>query len=238
MLSDVASQSGDPLANVGSNSVDFGRFTRYDKEGVETKLAEIRLTTKSVTHNAPASRDANREAPPHVALTRAATVNESAGKSLPSSKVLLQNALSDMQSLASALQNKAPCKLCDHVPRKSRAHYATSAPDFCGALQGMQVPRPRRAHHRGEAHTRGHPRSWHDDVALRRLLLAEDQRETATGASGTAERCCSTYLRRASPERCRGQRPRHEVPGLPPPQPNARCFLTTQCSCQCDLLLP
>lgn len=50
MLSDVASQSGDLLANVGallglSDSIDFGRFKRDNKEGAETALAEIRPTT-------------------------------------------------------------------------------------------------------------------------------------------------------------------------------------------------
>ncbi|KAH8021839.1 hypothetical protein HPB51_018545 [Rhipicephalus microplus] len=88
MLSDVASQSGDPLANAGallglSDSVYFGRFTRHDQEGAEIALAEIRPTTESVTHGALASRDANEEEPPQVAQTRAAT------------------------SLASALQNTA-----------------------------------------------------------------------------------------------------------------------------------
>ncbi|KAH8009045.1 hypothetical protein HPB51_009585 [Rhipicephalus microplus] len=110
MLSDVASQSGDPLANAGallglSDSVDFGRFTHDDQEGEGTALAEIRPTTEGVTHGAPASRHANREAPPQVAPTRAATVGESAGNSLRTSELLLQNALSVMQSLASALQN-------------------------------------------------------------------------------------------------------------------------------------
>lgn len=121
MLSDVASQSGDPLANAGvllglSDSVELGRFTRDDQEGAETALAESRPTTESGPHGAPASRDANREAPPQV-TTRASTIGESSGNSLPSSEVLLQNALSVMQSLASALQNTAQAPVQNVRPR-------------------------------------------------------------------------------------------------------------------------
>ncbi|KAH8033707.1 hypothetical protein HPB51_015543 [Rhipicephalus microplus] len=142
MLSDVASQSGDPLANAGgllglSDSVDFGRFTWDDEEGAETALAEIKPTTKSVTHGAPTSRDANRNVLSQVAPTRTATVGKSVGSSLPSSEVLLQNALSVLQSLASALQSTAqapvqtvrPCVKVD-IPTYSGYHDCKSANEY------------------------------------------------------------------------------------------------------------
>lgn len=112
MLSDVASQNVDPMANAGalfglSDSVNFGCFTRDNQGVAATALGEIRPTTESATPGTPSPRDANSEMPPHVASAQAADVVASSGNSVPSSEVLLQNALSVMQSLASALQNTA-----------------------------------------------------------------------------------------------------------------------------------
>ncbi|KAH8019016.1 hypothetical protein HPB51_015642 [Rhipicephalus microplus] len=100
-----------------SDSVDFGRFTRDDQEGAEIALTQIGPTTESATPGALSPHDADREVPPEVAPTHTATVGESAGNSLPSSEILLQNALSVMQSLASALQNTAHAPVQTVRPR-------------------------------------------------------------------------------------------------------------------------
>ncbi|KAH8019710.1 hypothetical protein HPB51_021032 [Rhipicephalus microplus] len=101
--------------------------------------------TESATPGASSPRDANREAPPQVARTCAATVAKSSGSNLPSSEVLLQNALSVMQSLATALQNTAQAPVQNVHPRVkvdmptyTGYHYCKSSNEYLNRLLHYQ----------------------------------------------------------------------------------------------------
>lgn len=151
MLSDVAADNQRPSANAAAaseqtGSFDFECFTRNSRDRGNATLAGFRPESRPNTPNTSPLRPADSEPPmPLNSSTQAADASEPSGGSIPSSEIMLQNALQVMQSLAGALQNtmRAPSqserpRIKVDMPTYSGYHDRTSANEYLDRLQYYQ----------------------------------------------------------------------------------------------------